>query len=332
MSQLTLTAIGDPDESVNLDEHPDLTIGSDDLLVDMEAATVNRTDLLLAAGRYGVRPQLPAALGAEGVGRVREVGADADPSLAGRRVLVLPTYEQGTWSDSVVVPARNVIAVGEAGDAAQLAMLAINPATALLLLRRFVDLRPGDWIGQNLGNSALGQYVIALARHAGVKTLSVVRRESAVEQVRAAGGDVVLVDGDDLGERVEAALGGTRLRLVLDGLGGAAPAPLAHALEFGGTVVSYAAQTASPPAIGIADLIYNEILVRGFWVINWIRTAPREEIERTYAELVELVEQGVLHAAVEATYPLAAYREAFAHALRPQRSGKVLFEFDAAAA
>jgi NADPH:quinone reductase-like Zn-dependent oxidoreductase len=94
----------------------------------------------------------------------------------------------------------------------------------------------------------------------------------------------------------------------------------------------YAAQTASPPAIGIADLIYNEILVRGFWVINWIRTAPREEIERTYAELVELVEQGVLHAAVEATYPLAAYREAFAHALRPQRSGKVLFEFDGAAA
>ncbi|HMI70199.1 MAG TPA: alcohol dehydrogenase catalytic domain-containing protein, partial [Solirubrobacteraceae bacterium] len=225
MSQLTLTAIGDPDESVKLDEHPDLTIGSDDLLVDMEAATVNRTDLLLAAGRYGVRPQLPAALGAEGVGRVREVGADADPSLAGRRVLVLPTYEQGTWSDSVVVPARNVIAVGEAGDAAQLAMLAINPATALLLLRRFVDLRPGDWIGQNLGNSALGQYVIALARDAGVKTLSVVRRESAVEQVRAAGGDVVLVDGDDLGERVEAALGGARLRLVLDGLGGAAPAP-----------------------------------------------------------------------------------------------------------
>jgi NADPH:quinone reductase-like Zn-dependent oxidoreductase len=72
--------------------------------------------------------------------------------------------------------------------------------------------------------------------------------------------------------------------------------------------------------------------VRGFWVINWIRTAPREEIERTYAELVELVEQGVLHAAVEATYPLAAYREAFAHALRPQRSGKVLFEFDGAAA
>jgi NADPH:quinone reductase-like Zn-dependent oxidoreductase len=331
MSQLTLTAIGDIDESVQLDEHPDLTVGSGDLLVDMEAATVNPTDLLLVAGRYGVRPQPPAGLGAEGVGRVREVGPDADPSLVGRRVLVLPTYEQGTWSDRVVVPARNVVVVGEAGDAEQLAMLPINPATALLLLRRYVDLQPGDWIGQNLGNSALGQYVIALARHAGVRTLSVVRRESAVEPVRALGGDVVLVDGDDLGERVEAALGGARLRLVLDGLGGSAPAPLAHALGFGGTLVSYAALNASPPAVGIADLIYNEIVVRGFWLINWIRNAPREEIERTYAELAQLVEQGVLHAAVEATYPLAAYREAFAHAIRPQRSGKVLFAFDAAA-
>ena len=44
----------------------------------------------------------------------------------------------------------------------------------------------------------------------------------------------------------------------------------------------------------------------------------------------ELVEKGVLSASVEATYSLDQYREAIAHAQRPERSGKVLFAFDQA--
>jgi hypothetical protein len=36
---------------------------------------------------------------------------------------------------------------------------------------------PGDWIGQTAANSAMGQYIIKLAKLAGVKTLNVVRRE-----------------------------------------------------------------------------------------------------------------------------------------------------------
>jgi NADPH:quinone reductase-like Zn-dependent oxidoreductase len=177
MSQLILTAIGDVDENVRLETEPDLTLGPDDLLVALEAATVNPSDFTYAGGTYGARPQIPSGLGSEGVGRVVAAGSSADPSLVGRRVVILPTYEQGTWSDEVVVPARNVVAVPEGSDALQLAMLPINPATAHGLLTRFVPLKPGDWIGQNLGSSAVGQFVVALARQAGVRTISVVRRE-----------------------------------------------------------------------------------------------------------------------------------------------------------
>ena len=69
-------------------------------------------------------------------------------------------------------------------DPLQLAMLGINPATASLLLNRYVALRSGDWIGQTAANAAVGQYIIALAKRAGVKTLNVVRRHEAVDQVR----------------------------------------------------------------------------------------------------------------------------------------------------
>jgi NADPH:quinone reductase-like Zn-dependent oxidoreductase len=328
MSRILLTKLGSDIESFRLDDEPDLTLGPDDLLVALEAAPINPADFLLADGWYAVQPEFPFAMGAEGVGRVIEAGSAADQALAGRRVLILPTYEQGTWADRVVVPARNVVTVGETADAHQLAMLPINPATAYHLLNRYVSLRPGDWIGLTLANSAVGQSVIALARRAGVRTLAVVRREEAAEQVRKLGADAVLVDGDDLGDRAAAALDGASLRLLLDGLGGPGVEKLVRSVEFGGSVVTFSAMTGQAPVMPLGDLVYREISLHGLFVINWVRDAPREEIEKVYADLAELIEKGVLTTSVEATYSLGQYREAIEHAQRPERSGKVLFTFE----
>jgi NADPH:quinone reductase-like Zn-dependent oxidoreductase len=94
---------------------------------------------------------------------------------------MLPTYEQGTGADQVVVPVRNLVPMRDEADPLQLSMIGINPVTASLLLNRYVSLMPGDWIGQTAANSAMGQYIIALATLAGVKTLHAVRREAAAE-------------------------------------------------------------------------------------------------------------------------------------------------------
>src|SRR5208282_6151165 len=156
------------------------------------------SDFMLVRGIYHVRPAFPFPVGTEGVGRVIQTGAKVDGALRGRRVLILPTYEQGTWADQVVVSERNVVPMGDDADPLQLSMIGVNPATAYLLLSRYASLMPGDWIGQTAANSAMGQYVIALAKLAGVKTLNVVRREAAAEQVRQWGGDLVVLHGDNL--------------------------------------------------------------------------------------------------------------------------------------
>src|ERR1700742_666527 len=157
----------------------------------MEAAPINPTDFLYVRGLYGVEPAFPSPVGAEGVGRVAKVGSKVDVALQGKRVLVIPTYEQGTWADQVVAPMRNIVPMSNETDPLQLSMIGINPVTAYLLLNRYVSLMPGDWIGQTAANSAMGQYIGTLARHAGVKTLNVVRRAEAAEQVRQWGGDRV---------------------------------------------------------------------------------------------------------------------------------------------
>ncbi|MBM9507917.1 zinc-dependent alcohol dehydrogenase family protein [Actinacidiphila acididurans] len=327
MRQLTLTAVGqDLGESVELVDRPDPVLAGDDLLVAVEAAPINNADMLFAAGWFAVQPSVPSELGAEGVGRVVQVGPAADPELVGRRVLILPTFEHGTWTDHAVVPARSVIPVSDRGDALQLAMLPVNPATAYALLNDFVSLKPGDWIGLNLANSAVGQYVITLAGLAGVKTLAVVRREEAAEQVRQLGADLVLVEGENLGDRVKQALGGNQLRLLLDGTGDSSQvSELVGAVEAGGSVVVFAAVSGQSPALPLPDLIYRGISLRSFFVLNWIRAASRQRLEKVYAELAELAEKGTISAAVEATYPLEEFRTALEHAGRTGRTGKILF-------
>src|SRR4029453_8733504 len=197
----------------------------------MEAAPINPSDFLLVRGVYGVQPALPFSVGAEGVGRVTQTGSKVDVALRGKRVLILPPYEKGTWGDQVVVAVRNIVPMSDEADPLQLSMIGINPVTAYLLLNRYVSLMPGDWIGQTAANSAMGQYIIALAKLAGVRTLNVVRRQEAAEQVRQFGGDRVVLQGDHLRKDIEEALDGKKLSLVLDTVGGTPVGELAKSLK-----------------------------------------------------------------------------------------------------
>ena len=325
MRQLQLVAFGEPSEVIELDTVSEPVLGQEDVLVSMEAAPINPSDFLLVRGIYGVRPVLPFPLGAEGVGQVTRTGSKVDGALRGKRVLILPTLEQGTWADQVVVPVRNLVPMSDEADSLQLAMIGINPVTAYLLLNRFVSLMPGDWIGQTAANSAMGQYIIALARLAGVKTLNVVRREEAAQQVRQWGGDRVVLQGDNLHKDVEEALDGNKLRLVLDNVGGSPVGELAMSLQTGGAIVVYGIQSEQFPVFSL-DFVFRGLSLHGFWLGNRIRNAPRTEIQEVYQRLGGLVADGSLSAAVEHVYPLDQFKEAFKQSLRSNRRGKILFE------
>jgi len=327
MRQLQLVAHGEPSDVIELNTVPDPALGPEDVLISMEAAPINPSDFLFVRGTYGIRPAFPSSVGAEGVGRVAKIGSKVDVALRGRRVLILPTYDQGTWADEVVVPVRNVVRMSDEADPVQLSMIGINPATAYLLLNRYVSLMPGDWIGQTAANAAMGQYIIALAKLAGVKTLNVVRREEAAEQVRQWGGDRVVLQGENLRKNIEEALDGKKLSLVLDTVGGTPVGDLAKSLRPGGSVVVYALQSGQFPVISPKDFIYRGLSLHGFWLINWIRNAPRTEIEEIYQKLGDLVADGSLSAAVEHVYPLDQFKDAFKQSLKSNRSGKILFKF-----
>lgn len=329
MKTLQIASYGEPIEVVEVAELQPRDPGPRDVVVKLEAAPINPSDLMLIRGFYGVHPELPAALGAEGVGRIVAVGEDVDGSRLGERVVILPTLEQTTWREETVLNERNAIAVDPDADALQLAMLGINPITAYAMLHGYANLEAGAWVAQTGASSATGRYINALAKQAGLRTLNVVRRQESAQALLDASADSVLVSGEDLDKQAAEVLGGAPIELILDAVGGETTRQLASLTEPGAAIVSYAALDRTHVLVSPGDLIYRGLSIHGFWLLNWLRDTPGPTIAQTYSELAALVAAGTLSAPVAATYTLEEYEAAIAHATKDGdgRNGKVLFRF-----
>ena len=330
MRKLQITAIGAPAEVLELVEFQASAPGAGQVLVEVQAATINASDFLYISGQYFATPQPPSDVGAEGVGQVMAVGPDVEESLVGARVLLLPTYRHGTWATHLIAATTDIVVVPDDIDILQLAMAGINPMTALLMLRNFGDpARPGRWIGQTAGNSAVGRYVIQLARRFGWKTLSVVRRQAAAELVRSWGGDLVVIADDNLQANLAQALGDAELDLVVDSIGGPATRQLVHHLRFGGTLVTYAYLSGHTDSADLLDLIGRQVNWTGFWEINWLRRTDPALVYCAYRDVVELIADGTLQARVDRTVALEDWKEAITLSQGSTgREGKVVFVFD----
>jgi mitochondrial enoyl-[acyl-carrier protein] reductase / trans-2-enoyl-CoA reductase len=134
-------------------------------------------------------PPLPYAAGMEGVARVAGRG-DGVEHLAEDDLVLLPPGV-GAWREQFRVAAHGLQPLPPGVDPLQLSMLAVNPPTASMLLSGIVDLEPGDWVIQNAANSAVGRYVIQLAKARGLRTVKVVRRDGLAESLQELGADVV---------------------------------------------------------------------------------------------------------------------------------------------
>jgi NADPH:quinone reductase-like Zn-dependent oxidoreductase len=319
MRAVQLTAYGNPIEGlkyVNLPE-PDAP-GPNQVLIEVEFSPIDPSDLSLARGIYGVHPALPTVIGNEGVGHVLNLGVGVQNVKVGDRVLA--PKGSFTWRERMVISTDGLFALPPDADPRQLAMLAINPPTAALLLSEYVDLKPGEWVVQNGANSGVGRWVIAFAKTRGLKTVNIVRRPELVAELEAIGGDLVVVDSPDVAERIKAAVGHAELRLALDGVSGPATGVLAATLSPRGTLVSFAAMSRVPMSISPLDVIFKPLTVRGFWMVHPEFAA---KLAPASAQAAEMIASGRLQIPVAATYPLSSIKEAVAHA---QRGGKILLE------
>jgi NADPH:quinone reductase-like Zn-dependent oxidoreductase len=319
MRAVQLTAYGNPLEGLKyLDIPAPDAPGPNQVLIGVEFSPLNQSDLLLAQGIYGARPALPTVIGNEGVGRVLNVGHGVKNVKVGDRVLA--PLSSFTWRERMVLSADGLFALPAGADPQQLAMLAINPPTAALLLSEYVNLKPGEWVVQNSANSGVGRWVIAFAKTRGLKTVNIVRRPELVPELKAIGGDVVVVDSPDVSKEIKAAVGQAELRLALDGVSGPATGVLASTLSPHATLVVYAAMSQAPMSISPLNIVFKPLTIRGFWLGHPESTAKSAP---AVVQAAEMIAAGRVHIPVTATYALSSIKEAVAHA---QRGGKILLD------
>jgi len=322
VKQVLLERYGTPAEGVRCADVPDVGApAAGEVVFDVLAFPINPADLSMCRGTYRLRPALPAGIGAECVGRVAAVGAGVSHVKPGDRVINL---QRENWTQRRRVRGDDVIPVPAGLDDLQAAMLRINPPTALLLLSDLVALRPGDWIIQNVANSAVGRFVIRLARARGVRTVNVVRRESLFAELTALGADVCVVDGPELAEAVRARTGGASIRLGIDAVSGRATARISACVGEGGVVCNYGSMSGEDPIMPRGKLIGDGQTLVGFILGRALAARPLTEIRTIYAELGEQVRQGLLTAPVEKVYAIEEIKTAVAHAERGERGGKIL--------
>jgi NADPH:quinone reductase-like Zn-dependent oxidoreductase len=285
------------------------------------AFPINPADISMIRGNYRLHPPLPATPGAECVGRVAAVGTGVAALRPGDLVINL---QRENWTQRRRSAADDAIPIPAGLDLKQAAMLRINPATAQLLLEDHVALRPGDWVIQNVANSAVGRHLIVIAKSRSVRTLNVVRRDDVAAELRALGADVVLADGLDLAVRAREAAGGAPIRLAIDAVSGDACKRLADSVADDGVVVSYGSMSGADPVMSRAALGARGVSLVGFMLGRGLAKRTPEAVRALYADLAAKLRDGILKAPIDATYPIEDIKGALAHAQRGGRNGKVL--------
>ena len=321
MKAIQIEAFGNPAEVLKLVDIPDVGAPAEgEVVIALEASPINMSDLLMISGRYGYRPKLPSVMGTEGVGRVIAVGGSVKHLKQGDRTLV--PYPTPAWAERVKANASQLRPL-PGGDVHQLAMLGINPPTAYLMLTDFVSLPSGSWVIQNSANSSVGRALIPIAKSLDLKTVNVVRRDDVVAEVKAIGGDVVLVDGPDLAKRVAAETGKAPIALAVDGVGDTSTTNLLGCLAEKAVHVFYSTISGKPSIVPATHFIFRDISMRGFWLANWFKHAKPHQITEMYDRLTPLVASGAISAPIAGTYSFAEIAEAVAVASKNR--GKALF-------
>lgn len=329
MKALVFERFGEPSEVLQVRDVPDPEPGPGQVRVRMIASPINPSDLLVVRGRYGSLPSLPATPGFEGVGVVDRIGPGLNPLgrlVLGKRVTVI-NHAGGNWAEYAVIPARQARPVPKDLPDEQVASFFVNPATALALARHVLQVPKGAWLLQSAATSELGRMLIRLGRHDGFRTLNVVRRSEAIDELKGIGGNVVISSSaGPIDEQIRQIVGQEAVRHAIDPVGGETGSQIFRSLGEGGRLVAYGSLSEEPIQVESRRLIAGRQTLEGFWLGHWMRSRSIPAALSLFREIGQLMRDGVLTTQIGSSYRLDQVAEAVAEAETQGRQGKVLLK------
>jgi NADPH:quinone reductase-like Zn-dependent oxidoreductase len=331
MKAIVFDRFGEPGEVLQVRETPVPDVGPNQVRVRMLLSPINPSDLLVVRGNYGKLPTLPATPGFEGVGVVEAAGRGLMRLLRGlrpgRRVAVLNS-QGGNWREQVVIAAREAVPVPADLPDDQVASFFVNPASALVMTRWVLKVKPGDWLLQTAAGGALGQMVIRLGKYFGFRTINVVRRQEQAEEIKQLGGDEVICSSEEsIEQRALEITQGAGVPFALDAVGGSAGLGAVRSLGIGGRMLVYGLLSQEPIPVESRLLMMGQRSIEGFWLSIWARKQGVLTMLRLFKQITQLLREQVLTTATGESFSPDQIQAAVRQAESPGRKGKVLLRF-----
>lgn len=328
MRGIVFERFGEPREVLRVRDLLTPVPQSGQVRVRMRLSPMNPSDLMTVRGEYGRLPTLPATPGFEGVGVIDAVGPGWLAKLRGlkpgKRVAVL-NGAGGNWQEQVVLSARFVVPVPDDLPDDQVAAFFVNPATVLVMTERVLQVSRGAWLLQSAAGSALGRMVIRLGKHAGFRTINIVRRRELASELQALGADHVLSSTeDDIPARVRQITAGAMVPYALDPVGGPGVLDMLQALAPQGRLLLFGTLSGTPIPLDPRVLIGGQRALEGFWLSDWVKQQGVLRMLGLFREIIALMRAGVLTTPVAAIYPLDQLMQAAEHVEQRARGGKIL--------
>jgi NADPH:quinone reductase-like Zn-dependent oxidoreductase len=306
-----------PLDSLVVGERPDPEVPDGFVAVHVEAASLNLHDLWTLRGVGIKKEQFPMILGCDGAGRLDD-GTEVviypvigDTSIAGDETLdprrtLLTERLQGTFADTVVVPARNVLPRPTGLTAAQAAVMGTAWLTAYRMLFVKSGLRPGQTMLVQGASGGVSTALIQLGRAAGMQVWVTGRSDEKRALASKLGAHATFASGERLPERVDA---------VFETVGDATWAHSMRALKPGGAIVVSGSTSGPNPGADLQRLFFLQLRVIGSTM------GTRNEL----ADLLTFVTNAGIGPEIGLELPMERAEEGFRAMAAGETGGKIVF-------
>ena len=320
MKAIRIHKFGDTEEVLQYEDVPVPDPKAGEILIKVEAASLNRADLSLRRGAYRISPdQLPVIPGREFAGTVEKLGANVNDFKVGQRVIGYPSL--GGYAERAVANSSEVRPVPEGVTSAQAAAVPTVFLTAWFGLLTDGNLKSGEWLLVQGGSSGVGTAAIQIARRLGAKVITTTGSEEKARRLRQLGADVTIdVSQNDFLPEVMRVTDNRGVDVVLEMIGGEIYQKSLHALAPGGRLFSIGGAFGSIPDTP-PNLTEGRKATR-FSITNYLKAKPEDF--KQLDEILKLVAEKKFQVPIDKSFPLAQTREAQRYLQGREHFGKVI--------
>ena len=281
--------------------------GPTQVLIKVKLASINPSDVMFLKGLYGQPRRKGQPAGFEGVGEVVSAGGESGERLVGERVaFAVGVTGWGSWADYAVAEAAACIPIIDGVRDEDAAAMIVNPITAIAMFDLVREEGDRAFI-LTAAASQLCKLLINVARDAGFRPIAIVRRDEQIDLLQAAGSAHVLNEtAADFAEKLSALCKEERPRILLDAVTGPLAARIFNAMGKGARWIIYGRlDSTTTPIPEPGQLIFQQKVIEGFWLADWMRKVSRERRAAAINEAQERFRDGRWATDVTAVIPLA---------------------------